>query len=179
MKNDLNTIMQMIDASARIAEVLLNQKLDSKLAITRFIDNGMEPHPEKYQFMVMSNIDIDTHILELDDATKLRSQCDVVLLGSKIDDKLTFTKHVSALCTKASKQLNVFTRKSIFLSYDSSYETLLEKVWFSSCFFSKLCFILLEVIKCLKKINPQCMNNLFEVKQYNHCLRDVTRGLFH
>ena len=84
------------------------------------IDNGMEPHPEKlFRFMVMSNNNIDTHALELDDTTKLRSQSDVVLLGIKIDDKLIFMKHVSVLCTKASKQLNAFTCISKFLSYDS------------------------------------------------------------
>ena len=43
-----------------------------------------------------SNNVIDTHTLELDDTTRLRSQSDVVLLGIKIDDKLTFAKHVSA-----------------------------------------------------------------------------------
>ena len=215
----------MSNASAKIDEVMLNLKLDSKIAITWFIDNGMEPHPEKFQFMVMSNNVIDTHTLELDDTTRLRSQSDVVLLGIKIDDKLTFAKHVSAICTKASKQLNAFTRISKFLSYDSkklvinsfinsnfqysplvwhfcghvnnnkiekirerslrilhqdydsSYEALLEKADFSSSFLCRLRFILLEVFKCLKKINPKCMNNLFEVKQHDHCLRDGTRLL--
>ena len=84
----------MSNTSAKIDEVMLNLKLDSKIAITWFIDNGMEPHPEKFQFMVMSSNVIDTHTLELDDTTRLRSQSDVVLLAIKIDDKLTFTKHV-------------------------------------------------------------------------------------
>ena len=215
----------MSNASAKIDEVMLNLKLDSKIAITWFIDNGMEPHPEKFQFMVMSNNVIDTHTLELDDTTRLRSQSDVVLLGINIDDKLTFATHVSAICTKASKQLNAFTRIWKFLSYDSkklvinsfnnsnfqysplvwhfcghvnnnkiekirerslrilhqgydsSYEALLEKAGFSSSCFCRLRFILLEVFKCLKKINPKCMNNLFEVKQHDHCLRDDTRLL--
>ena len=51
---------------------------------------------------------------------------------------------------------------------------------FKSLRFALLCrlhFILLEVFKCLKKINPKCMNNLFEVKQHDHCLRDGTRLL--
>ena len=112
---DVNSLS---NASAKIDEVMLNLKLDSKIAITWFIDNGMEPHPEKFQFMVMPNNDIDTHTLELDDTTRLRSQSDVVLLGIKIDDKLTFAKRVSTLCTKASKKLNAFTRISKFLSYD-------------------------------------------------------------
>ena len=61
------------NASAKIDEVMLNMKLDSKTAITWFIDNSVEPHPDKFQFMVMSNNDIDTHTLELDDTTRLRS----------------------------------------------------------------------------------------------------------
>ena len=108
----------MSNASAKINEVMLNLKLDSKIAITWFIDNGMEPHPEKFQFMVMSNNDIDTHILELDDTTKLRSQSDVVLLGIKVDDKLTFT---SMLALFASRHLNswMFLLVSQNFSYDS------------------------------------------------------------
>ena len=90
----------MSNASAKIDEVMLNLELDSKIVITWFINNDMEPHPEKFQFMVMSNTDIDTHTLELDDTTKLRSQTDVVLLGVKIDDTLTFTKHVSAFAPR-------------------------------------------------------------------------------
>ena len=58
-------------------------------------------------------------------------------------------------------------------------EALLEKAGFSffSSFLSRFRFMLLEVFKCLKKINPKCTNNLFEVKQHDHCLRDGTRLL--
>ena len=38
----------MSNASAKIDEVMLNLKLDSKIAITWFIDNGMEPHPQSF-----------------------------------------------------------------------------------------------------------------------------------
>ena len=44
-------------------------------------------------------------------------------------------------------------------------------------FLSRLHFILLEVFKCSKTINRKCMNNLFEVKQHDHWLRDGTRLL--
>ena len=47
----------MSNTSAKIDEVMFNLKLDSKIAITWFINNGMEPHPEKFQFMVMLNRD--------------------------------------------------------------------------------------------------------------------------
>ena len=58
-------------------------------------------------------------------------------------------------------------------------EALLEKAGFSffSSFLSRFRFMLLEVFKCLKKINPKCTNNPFEVKQHDRCLRDGTRLL--
>ena len=56
----------------------------------------------------------------------------------------------------------------------SSYDTLLKIAAFSSSFVSMLRFILLEVFKCLKKVNSQFMNNFFEVTKYEYCLRDDT-----
>ena len=108
----------MSQSSAKTENVVLNLTHDFDIAVNCFIDNGIEPHTPKYQFMVMSNNDIDTHNLKPNDTTKLISQSDVVMLGIKIIHKITFTKHVSALCTKASKQLNAFTCISKFLFND-------------------------------------------------------------
>ena len=46
-------------ASAKIKVVMLNPKHDFKIVLASFTDNAMEPHPEKFQFMVMFNDDID------------------------------------------------------------------------------------------------------------------------
>ena len=46
------------------------------------------------------------------------SDC-VKLLGIFIDNKLTFHKHISTICTRASRQINAMTRVSKFLSKDS------------------------------------------------------------
>ena len=39
----------------------IEEDRDSKIAIIWFIDNGMELHHEKFQFMATSNNDIKTH----------------------------------------------------------------------------------------------------------------------
>ena len=46
------------------------------------------------------------------------SEC-VRLLGIFIDNTLTFHKHISTICTRASRQVNAMTRVSKFLSKDS------------------------------------------------------------
>ena len=65
----------------------------------------------------------------------------------------------------------------LYQDYISSYETLLEMAGFSSSFACRLRFVFLEIFKCLENINPQCLNNFFEVKQYDCCLRADTRLL--
>ena len=73
----------MSQSSAKTENVVSNLKHDFDIAVNCFIDNGIEPHTPKYQFMVMSNNDIDTHNLKPNDTTKLISQSDVVMLGIK------------------------------------------------------------------------------------------------
>ena len=78
----------MSNASAKIEDIVLNLKHDTKIATTLFTDNGMEPCPDKFRQMVMSSNDIDTHSLGQNDATRLRSHelCYIVLLRVKMDN---------------------------------------------------------------------------------------------
>ena len=50
-------------------------------------------------------------------------------------------------------------------------------VAFPSLFVSRPRFILLEVFKCLKNVNPQYLYNLSKVKQNEDCLLNGTRLL--
>ena len=85
---------------------MLNLKHDSKIPIIWFIDNVIELHPKKSQLMVMSNNEVYS--------LRTRSQSDVVLLGIKIGNELTFMKHISTLCTKAFKRLYAINHISKF-----------------------------------------------------------------
>ena len=58
--------------------------------------------------------------INIDDTTKLSSRSNVDFRKGTISDKLTFTKHVNGLCTKACKKSNILTRTCKFLSHDSN-----------------------------------------------------------
>ena len=59
----------------------------------------------------MSHVFADTDILNLTD--------DVTVLGINIDSKLNFNSHVSCMCNKAYRQLNVLQRLKGSLDYMS------------------------------------------------------------
>ena len=121
-KKDRCTIMQMaiyVTFVCQDWEGFVRRGIRLQYCCQLFIDDGMEPHSEKFQFMVISNNDIDTHISQPNDTTKSISQSYVVLLGIKIILKRIFTKHACAFCTKVSKQLNVSNGISNFVSCDS------------------------------------------------------------
>ena len=63
----------MSNASAKIKEIMLNLKHDTKIATTLFIDNDMGPRSDKFREVVMPSDDIDTHRLVRNKATRLRS----------------------------------------------------------------------------------------------------------
>ena len=105
--NSLSCIAPTIDA------VISNLQADGNKAIKWFTDNGMQATPEKFQFMMISR-DEDSS-LTLNDSTVIVSEDHVKVLGVVIDSKLNFSLHVSAICNKASRQLNALARISNYL----------------------------------------------------------------
>ncbi len=76
----------------------------------------MQANPDKFQAMVLSRNDVHMDfnvngtIIKCDDVVKL--------LGCYLDKKLTFENHVSHLCKKSAKQLNVLRRLSKVLDHE-------------------------------------------------------------
>ena len=58
----------------------------------------------------------DSYPLNINDPT-INSTNNLKLLGIEIDNKLSFGQHISALCNKASNQLNVIGRIQIFMGF--------------------------------------------------------------
>ena len=91
----------------------------TKTAIRWFESNHMRANPSKFQAIIMKAghcnepVIINVHGQDL-----APSEC-VKLLGVFIDNKLTFHKHISTICTRASRQINAMTRVFKFLSKDS------------------------------------------------------------
>ena len=104
--NSLSCIATTIDA------VISNLQSDGNRAIKWFTDNGMQVNPEKFQFIMISRDEDGSRSLTLNDSTVIVSEDHVKVLGVVIDSKLIFSLHVSAICNKASRQLNALARIS-------------------------------------------------------------------
>jgi hypothetical protein len=87
---------------------------DSQVAIQWFSENGMKANPNKFQFMVAHrHADLTDPIII--GSLSLNPEPHVKLLGVTIDKRMTFDTHVSNLCKRAGKQLNVLKRFSKIL----------------------------------------------------------------
>ena len=85
-----------------------------------FKNNSLQPNPSKFQSMLLKNKKVnaeDFNIIVYDDILNLTD--DMTVLGINIDNKLNFNSHVSSMCNKASRQLNVLQRLKGSLDYAS------------------------------------------------------------
>ena len=84
-----------------------------------FDANFMQANPSKFQFIVFDrvyeecSININEHVLT--------SQRSVKLLGIQIDSQLKFNLHISDICKKAGRKLNVMARLSNILDVDAKF----------------------------------------------------------
>ena len=83
---------------------------DSRILIQWFHDNKMKANPEKFQAIAIGKKSNKENITFNIDGLQIKCEDDVNLLGLTIDFNLNFNKHISNLCKKASRQLNVLKR---------------------------------------------------------------------
>ena len=99
-------------ASCHIHDILSYFSRYCKNVVKWFRDNGMQPNPSKFRFMIICHSPVDTGNARLqihDIVLKYKSRGKV--LGATLASKLNFNHHVSAMCTKA---VNVLARISRF-----------------------------------------------------------------
>lgn len=63
----------------------------------------------------------------------------------------------------------------VFNDHQSSYEALLSRGNFLSLAMHRLKLLAIEVYKCVHKLNPEYMNNLFQLRNIEYKLRDPSR----
>ena len=80
--------------------------------------NHMWANPSKFQVIIMKDGHCNEPVIKFHGQDLAHSEC-VKLLGIFIDNKLTFHKHIFAIWTWASRQINAMSRVSKFLSKDS------------------------------------------------------------
>ena len=88
--------------------------------INWFNENMMKVNPEKFQYIVFGkNIKAgDVHVINVNNAI-IESKHVVKLLGINIDCALSFNNHISEICTKAGRKMNVLSRLSHVLDYQT------------------------------------------------------------
>ena len=93
---------------------------DTHRLLDWFKNNSLEANPTKFQSMILKNkkaIADDVDIIVND--TMLNLTDDMTVLGITIDSQLNFNVHVSNMCNKAGRQLNVLQRLKGSLDYSS------------------------------------------------------------
>ena len=80
----------------------------------------MKVNVSKFQSIILKPkgviSDVEFHV----SGHSLKPASSVKLLGAKIDERLTFDDHISALCAKASDQINAFRRIVKYLTPGNS-----------------------------------------------------------
>ena len=79
----------------------------------------MKANPKKFQFMILSPNQHEVTHLKLCDDVSINSESSVKVLGVIIDNRLTFTEHISRCCKKAARQLNALSRIAKYLDIKS------------------------------------------------------------
>ena len=106
--------------SSNTLEVLVQTlQTDAKASINWFKNNYMQANADKFQVMFMKPMRSKTKLPEIFclENEKLEAKKKVALLGITIDDKLNFDEHISTICKKAARQLNVMFRFHKLLDY--------------------------------------------------------------
>ena len=109
--------LQINKSGKDIEEVVVNLEEDLSNTLDWFKDNHMAANPGKFQVMFSGLKEKPTLILEIND--KVIPLTDTVeLLGVTIDSQLKFDDHVKALCQKANRKVNAFSRVAPYLNHE-------------------------------------------------------------
>ena len=104
---DDNTVSS---ADLVLSKLIENLVKDSLLLIKWFADNRMKANPDKFQAIAVGKRTKDENITFKLDDNIIKCEEHVKLLDVTIDFQLNFDLHISNVCKKASRQLNVLKR---------------------------------------------------------------------
>ena len=96
-----------------IDSVVLQLESDCKHILEWLFENGLKANPDKFHLILN---DTKTDIFMEFEKFKIFNSNHEKLLGIKFDNKLSFTDHVSDLCSKASQKLHALSRVATYMS---------------------------------------------------------------
>jgi hypothetical protein len=84
--------------------------MESLELIKWFSINQMKANPEKFQAIAVGKKTKGKNLTFNLEGNQIKCETEVKVLGVTIDFKLNFNEHISNICKKASRQLNVLKR---------------------------------------------------------------------
>ena len=112
---DDNTIYA---CAATMAEVKLSLEFDLSKVLKWFSCNQLAANPAKFQMMILGGLMAQKPLTIKMENIVITSSDSVRLLGITIDDKLSFTSHISTLCTRANSNVRNLCRIRRYLNQD-------------------------------------------------------------
>ena len=112
---DDNTIYA---CAATMAEVKLSLEFDLSKVLKWFSCNQLAANPAKFQMMILGGLMAQKPLTIKMGNIVITSSDSVRLLGITIDDKLSFTSHISTLCTRANSNVRNLCRITKYLTQD-------------------------------------------------------------
>ena len=104
---DDNTLSYSDTELNKVVDILEKESLN---LIHWFSHNQMKANPDKFQAIAIGSKTLNESISFNLDGNKIDCENEVKLLGVTIDCQLKFNTHISNICKKASRQLNVLKR---------------------------------------------------------------------
>ena len=96
-----------------IPQVLSQLEQESVSLLNWIKNNGLKANPDKFHLLLS---DPSEELLINVDNRDIKNSKSQKLLGIKIDNKLTFSDHVSSICTTASQKLHALSRVRNFMT---------------------------------------------------------------
>ena len=213
---DDNTVSYSDKSLDNTKEVLVDESIT---CIEWFRNNKMQANPDKFQAIMLGKLGFENCKSLFLNGTEIKCEDSVKLLGVTFDYMLNFDLHISNICKKAARQINVLLRLSKYLStetkiliyksfirsnfnycplvwhfcsktssakmeklqyralrlvfndFDSSYETLLEKVNMPTLHVSRIRLMAIETFKIVHKMSPVYLHDLLSYKNSTYSFR--------
>ena len=168
-------------AESNIEKLISTLEQGSQAAVDWFKINEMVVNPDKFQAIVVKK---NCRMKDSYDALNINNQninsenC-VKLLGIEIDNTLSFNKHISTLCKKASSQLNAKGRIQKYMGFKEK-KVLLNSFVLSNFTYCPLVwhFCSSKSLKKIEKIQEQVLRKIYNdsTSDYNQLLNKSSKA---
>ena len=123
---------QVYQSGSDITTIISELKNEAENVSRWYRANLLHANPKKYQVLVMTPRNVDKEAKDectlAIDNQKLKPTANLRILGVNIDDKLSFTEHISDICKKVSKKIGVLARLRNLISSKTKLQLYLSAI---------------------------------------------------